>query len=421
MDMEKGILGQIRVSELIAMAALVAVLAALAWWQRRRDTAVFTILSLGGLALVYGGILVSVARDHRWRWDLSALPALIILNHAFYLFLLRRRAIPLNTGSALEAMKNNPNRERLVPALDQLQNDAERYFSLESLLLRYGVPAIFVGGLCVGLSNFLFDSDAIKTSRLPPAAILGAQYGLAGAYVYSLLYLGKRAFRQDITPGAANWVAVTIGVGPVLAGALGTFLRVESQATIPVTAQAVLFVAGLAPRAVVEFIESQVRRNYFGQTGGLASQRVLPLSEVRGLGLEVQERLAEEGIDNASSLAMADPLRLLRNTSYDKRQIVSWIDSALLYVSLPDQVRALEALGITGAIDLAWCIPSESAKLDAASVDRLASLAAEIKMDPGILTSVAERLREDGQLTQIWVLYQAAREDLPVEPAPQPA
>jgi hypothetical protein len=82
-----------------------------------------------------------------------------------------------------------------------------------------------------------------------------------------------------------------------------------------------------------------------------------PLTLIRGIPSAVEERLSEEGIFDVVSLAMADPAKTYRNTSYELRQILSWIDQALLIYYLPQNWQQLENEGITGAMDLAWHHP----------------------------------------------------------------
>ena len=97
-------------------------------------------------------------------------------------------------------------------------------------------------------------------------------------------------------------------------------------------------------------------------------------------------------------VAMADPYRLLRNTSFDKRQILRWIDGALLMVYLPEAYVSLERQGIIGAMSLAWY----------AQPDRRASLevvAAEAKLGLAMLSDTVQRLSEDRQLQQVQLLY----------------
>jgi hypothetical protein len=56
-----------------------------------------------------------------------------------------------------------------------------------------------------------------------------------------------------------------------------------------------------------------------------------------------EERLIEEGVTDVANLANANPYRLRRNTRFDKRQFISWIDEALLMTYLPNAWLALEA------------------------------------------------------------------------------
>ncbi len=99
---------------------------------------------------------------------------------------------------------------------------------------------------------------------------------------------------------------------------------------------------------------------------------------------------------------MANPIRLLRNTPFDKRQIVAWIDEALLMVFLPKSWDALEEHSITGAIDLAWeCVQNEGA----APSPELTELATACHLTPVLLNDVANRLYEDAQVGIVWALY----------------
>jgi hypothetical protein len=232
---------------------------------------------------------------------------------------------------------------------------------------------------------------------------------VAGAYVYVLLYLGQRNFRHDVTSGGATWCSVVLAIGPVLAWAISQFIHggpVAAQSTgAPATAElgsdALYFVAGLAPRHVTSFVEEAVRRLWVSPSStNIAAPRTIPITQVRGITPGIAERLSEEGILDLYGLATADPLRLVRNTNFDKRQLISWIDEAILIATLPEQWQALEKDGFTGAIDLAWLQDT----LPELSFEKLA---ARLKMDDvSILTGVVKRLHEDPQLRLIWVLYQ---------------
>src|SRR5690606_24762984 len=105
------------------------------------------------------------------------------------------------------------------------------------------------------------------------------------------------------------------------------------------------FVAGFSPKFIVSGLEKFARR-VFGDDSRTMPARTMPLNQIRGITRDVEERLAEEGLDDVNQLAMADPFRLLRNTSFDKRMILSWIDNALLLKYFPESFASLERRGI---------------------------------------------------------------------------
>jgi len=85
-----------------------------------------------------------------------------------------------------------------------------------------------------------------------------------------------------------------------------------------------VLLAGLAPRLVVSAVQETLRRLWLPTTTFAAqAPRAVPLAQLRGISPAVEERLNEEGIYDSFTMAMANPLRLLRNTPFDRRQIVA--------------------------------------------------------------------------------------------------
>jgi hypothetical protein len=192
-------------------------------------------------------------------------------------------------------------------------------------------------------------------------------------------------------------------VGPVLACAISHFARGDLPQTEPdsTSNELLYFAAGLAPRHVASFVEETIRRVWVSpSTATAATPRTIPVTQVRGVTTGIAERLAEEGIFDLYGLANADPLRLIRNTNFDKRQIISWIDEAILITVLPEQWQALEKEGFTGAIDLVSLGKPELLP------DQLKPLSARLKFDDvSILVGVVRRLCNDAQLKLVHVLY----------------
>jgi hypothetical protein len=211
-----------------------------------------------------------------------------------------------------------------------------------------------------------------------------------------ILLLTDRAFRRDVTTGVATWTSATVVLGPLTGGAAALLLLdgAGPPDASSFTRDAVFFVSGMLPRQFATFVQSQVRRMF--QSGAPTSMRTLPLTTLRGIGPDVESRLDEEGIHDVVALAYASPHQLIRSTHYSPRQIVDWIDEAMLISTVPQHWEALEKVGVTGAMDLAWY---EDHK------DSQKALATAAQIDPTLLADVVTRMWEDAQVRDLYALY----------------
>jgi hypothetical protein len=222
-----------------------------------------------------------------------------------------------------------------------------------------------------------------------------------------LMMLGDRTFQRDITTGIATWSGVQLILGPVLGGVIAGVLLTGTQLT-DFSRQAIYFFAGLAPREMVNFVQAAVRRSFASSQGSL-KVKLIPLQSIRGINQRIEERLFEEGITDGFMLAMAQPIRLYRNTPFDFRQILAWSDECLLYALLPQYAEALQKEGICGAIDLAyyWDMGANGRP----AYDKIERLAKRIHFDPSMLKDVVRRFYEDAQVQLVWSLYQTVKND----------
>jgi hypothetical protein len=223
-----------------------------------------------------------------------------------------------------------------------------------------------------------------------------------------LLTLGARSFQRDVTSGIALWCAIQLLLGPLLGGVTAAVLSSNFQFN-EFTKESAYFFAGLCPREIVAVIRNAVRR-LFSAGQAVTTPKLIPLQLVRGLDERVEERLFEEGITDGYQLAMADPIRLYRNTPFDLRQIVAWIDECLLRATLPEFAEPLQKLGVTGAIDLAY--HWEMGKNARADVGAIRNLAKLVNCDFTTLKDTCRRLDEDSQVLLIWALYQAGMDSV---------
>lgn len=227
---------------------------------------------------------------------------------------------------------------------------ALQQFALPCLLLFVvGFGAVALAMQADPLAIFENGQAVVKT---PEAVRHGIQWGTAGAFTYVLFTFGSRSFRNDLTVGAATWAIVTLITGPALAVVVALLADLKTGSS-GWQGQIALFFAGLAPRQVMGVIDAAALK-ILGGDRDASSSKLIPLTTLRGVGVELAARLREENIEDVTALAYADPIRLVQSMPYDLRQIVEWIDQAQLAVVLPAHYDALRERGVTGAIDLAW-------------------------------------------------------------------
>lgn len=349
---------------------------------------------------------IKAATKERWGYIIALMPGLLIGRQAVYMRLVRRQGLltSRHPHTDVNAPPGVSQAEwtRLQPVLERAQGAHDREFSADVLSIRYGVPAIL--SVIIGFGLFQLLQSSVFGADLER----GARYAAAGSYVYVLSYLGQRSFRRDITSGAATWSVVTLALGPLLGGVLALLWRGQSGGATdasPWTYNTIYFVAGLAPRYAASVVEEAVRRLWLPKSSAAVSiPRTEALTKIRGITPEIEERLAEEGITDTNMLSMANPIKLYRNTSFDKRQILSWIDEALLITMLPDAWEKLQKQGISGASDLA----SLQTHIDASGSTVSADLKALIGIDsPTMVRDLILRAYEDSQVALVWALYQS--------------
>lgn len=393
---------------------VIAVLGWLVWQPRYRNQRPNLVLCITILALFL--MTMAVAIPHRWQWIVGLLPTLMVGYQLFFLWLYH----PSETGNpADETTHLTPQTPQLTAqSYKRAQTTIYNHFNLRTLFTRYGLPAVLLGITGVLLCDIAVDPatffSVMGASADNPTAqqliMRGVRLGAVGAYVYVLLELGKRTFRHDITGPIAMWCWVTLVLGPILAGTVAFLWRLQD----PVGSTGwwgsgiVLFFTGFAPRRVIAAIERAAMELLKIGGPAVVQTRLIPLTQIRGIGPQVEDRLGEEGIFDVNSLATAEPVRLVRNTSFDMRQILGWMDEAILITTLPRSWEALEEEGITGAIDLAWYYdkvfnPDRSVK--APLPEEIVQLANKAKLTPLSLVNTIQRLSEDTQVQYIWTLY----------------
>ena len=375
--------------------------------RRRSDLAVAWLVSLVIL------VLCLCKREETWGFLFALLPPLLLTHHAVMIGIYARRLI----GSDKDAARASTDTASI-----RVQKTMESYFGYRTLLLRYGLPVIVMAIANVIVFRSLTDGRGIAGFPTGSHAFVAAKYGAIGAYSYVLLELSRRTFRRDITSAFALWCTVSILLGPTLACTIELIWNGAGSSATSWQTATVYFFAGFAPRRVIASIE-QAARQLLSQEHQpvVAGSRLIPLSQLRGVSAVNEERLMEEGVYDVHGLAQAEPIRLLRNTSFDFRQILAWVDEALLITNFPQAWEALEKSGIFGAADLAKHVSpadkseqleplqteAEGAPAQASPVpkDLLDVLSDEIKMERALFRTAVGRLAQDIQVKHVQALY----------------
>lgn len=412
-------------------------------WQSARRSLLLGVLL--GACLLAAGLLTS-GRLHylsqlQWLFFIPIIPPVLLGYQALVVWRQRPRSLGrLSIGApkaVLEALQNDGTLDRF----DNVHRQLLRVFGgakpaaparagstamvpVEGgaynptyFVTNFAVPALLL--LLVGfgaISMAVHDSLrtlAPSTNWDPNLAARGLRWGVTGAFVYVLTEFGSRFFRNDLTVGAAVWGIITLIVGPALAVALAIAWKMDAGPS-PWQSGIVLFFAGLAPRRVVSIIESVALQLLKSPTDATVPSKSVPLTSLRGLSSDIAVRLREENVQDVSTLAYADPVRLVLSLPYDLRQIVDWMDQAQLAIACPQQFESLRDAGVTGAIDLSWRWMTTALKQEGGTTvldpkaplpESFKNLVANPDRDAAAIYETARQLFYEEQVCQLWVMY----------------
>lgn len=175
------------------------------------------------------------------------------------------------------------------------------------------------------------DGQALVALLLPTESLL--TFGFLGAYFFALHTVLRRFVRADLRPKTYGAISVRILIVVVLAW------LIDVVADGP-PALVTIFLIGIIPETYVTFLQEALR-------SGLAD-RLLPrlaekhpLDRLDGIDLYDRARLQDEGVSNVESLAHHDVIDLLLETRIPAARLVDWVDQAILYLHVSDDVSRL--------------------------------------------------------------------------------
>jgi hypothetical protein len=261
---------------------------------------------------------------------------------------------------------------------------------LASLLLTIGWTVVITPELYRSIRLL----DPLLFSGRPQLPAEALRFGFVGAYWFILQDLIRRYFRDDLKTTAYVSVSARIIVVVVLVATM-------SLIPLPLEEQAVLaFLVGIFPQLGMQVLKTGVGK--LGKRMVENLERRYPLSDLDGLTIWDEARLAEEGVEDLQGLTTANLVDLLLHTRIPIVRLVDWLDQAFLYLRLPEgdegkQMRAkLRALGIRGATDLEriWSAGADGEALRAA-------VARALDGDPVTVEALVTSFRGDVNLAHV--------------------
>lgn len=227
------------------------------------------------------------------------------------------------------------------------------------------------------------------------------RFGFLGAYSFILQDIVRRYFRDDLKTGA--YVA---GVARIV---FVTLILLAVQLVAPFESdqlQAVLgFLVGFFPQIGLQALQAALSKPLGFLIPTLKVNH--PLSELDGLNIWYEARLAEEGIEDMQNLVSANLVDLMLHSRTPVARLIDWIDQALLCLHLPTardlglaegSVEAprvqIRRLGIRTASDLkrSW----EALKDDTGFASRISSaLGVTPQEAPAVIQSILQALEGD--------------------------
>lgn len=200
------------------------------------------------------------------------------------------------------------------------------------------------------------DHPELRSLLSPtPSAV---SYGFLGAYFFSIGMIVRRYTRSDLKPKTYGHVTVRLLLTVVLVWALSA-LPLWTDVTDAAPGQpspyllALSFLVGIVPDTGLMVIRQFVSSTLLRARVESLHER-LPLSQLDGVTLYEQARLAEEGIENVQNLVYFNLVELVLQTRIPLHRLIDWVDQGILvmHVGDPAQMEVLRARGLRNASDV---------------------------------------------------------------------
>ena len=151
------------------------------------------------LAAVFGvltssSFLVLEFAQQPWLWLLALIPTSSVLYQALSLAIFKNKLF--FSSAQLPPKPAEGTQAFLTPLMNAAWTEERRYYSTSSLALRFGLPALLLGGVAITTMWCLFNAEFLESlpgfidPHQKPKVIAAARLGLAGAYLAASQVIG---------------------------------------------------------------------------------------------------------------------------------------------------------------------------------------------------------------------------------------
>jgi hypothetical protein len=229
-------------------------------------------------------------------------------------------------------------------------------------------------------------------------------FAMLGAYVWTLYELSRRIASRDLIAEDLFDISFrflwAVPVGYV--SGLVFIDRID-----PVVA---FVIAGFPLRDVRRMLRAKTFREESAQDTSEASPGSLAQS-VNGLGPDTLARLEEIGITTFLDLAYQDPVRIMVHTGAPLRQVLTWMDQAILYVYADEMKHSFAENGLPCALDVYEFYETHFSKdknaggADWKPCQSVQDLAQRMGTSASYLREVSWRVHEDPQTKLLYAAW----------------
>jgi len=173
--------------------------------------------------------------------------------------------------------------------------------------------------------------DSIEVINLLSPRMSLISFAFLGAYFFALNLLFKRYSRGDLSPKAYSHISIRIISAIILVWVIGVVINDSSMEITKASFIVIAFGIGLIPETGITLLKQMMESKKLGKIFPNFRAKH-PITELEGISLYDQARLAEEGVENVETLAHHNMIELMLRSGIPVARLVDLMDQAILYL-----------------------------------------------------------------------------------------